>query len=90
MANHYSALKRAKQTERRNVVNGQRRTRLRHQLRAIRRKLEANDAPGAEELLPRTFSLIDRSAKWGIIKDNAAGRYKSRLVARIRKVQAAT
>ena len=31
------------------------------------------------ELLPKTFSLIDRSAKNGIIKSNTAARYKSNL-----------
>jgi len=89
MANHYSALKRMRQIERRAAVNRMRKTLLRHTVRAIRRKLDADDASGAEELLPRTFSVIDRSAKWGIIKANAAGRYKSRLVARLRKVQPA-
>ena len=89
MANHFSALKRVRQIERRSVVNQARKTRLRHTIRAIRRKLEANDAAGAEELLPQAFSIIDRSAKWGIIKANTAGRYKSRLTARIRKAQAA-
>ena len=89
MANHYSALKRARQTARRTEVNRARKTRLRHGIRSIRRKLDANDAAGAEQLLPELFSIIDRSAKWGIIKSNTADRYKSRLVARIRKVQAA-
>jgi small subunit ribosomal protein S20 len=89
MANHYSALKRAKQTEKRTLVNRMRKSRLRHQVRAIRQKLEENDAAGAQELLPKTFSLIDRAAKWGIIKANTASRYKSRMHSRIKKIAAA-
>ena len=89
MANHYSALKRARQIEKRTRVNRMRKTRLRHQIRAIRKKFEANDADGAAELLPKTFSIIDRAAKWGIIKPNTAARYKSRLNARLKKLAAA-
>lgn len=89
MANHYSALKRVRQIERRTAVNGMQKTLLRHTIRAIRRKLDANDLSGAEELLPRTYSVIDRSAKRGLIKANTASRYKSRLAARLRKAQQA-
>jgi small subunit ribosomal protein S20 len=33
--------------------------------------------------------LIDRAAKWGIIKKNTAARYKSRLTIRLRKIASA-
>ncbi len=89
MANHYSALKRVRQIERRAAVNRKRRTLLRHTIRAFRRKMESNDLSGAQQLLPRTFSVIDRSAKWGIIKANTASRYKSRLTNRLTKAQPA-
>jgi small subunit ribosomal protein S20 len=55
----------------------------------MRRLLEAKDAKGASALAPKTFSLIDRSAKWGIIKKNTAARYKSRLTLRLRKLATA-
>jgi len=84
MANTFSALKRVRQTKRKTQVNRQRKTRLRHQIRAVRRLIEKKDAAGAQAALPATFSLIDRSAKWGIIKDNTAARYKSRIVARVK------
>jgi small subunit ribosomal protein S20 len=89
MANTFSALKRVRQTEHRTTVNRIRKTRLRHQIRAIRRLLEAKDANGAQAALPATFSMVDRSAKWGIIKKNTAARYKSRIVKRIRSITAA-
>ena len=86
MANTVSALKRVRMTERRTGVNRTRKTRLRHQIRAMRRLLEAKDAKGANELVPKTFSVIDRAAKWGIIKKNTAARYKSRLTLRLSKL----
>jgi small subunit ribosomal protein S20 len=89
MANTVSSLKRVRVTERRTEVNRTRKTRLRHQIRAMRRLLETKDAKAASDLAAKTFSLIDRSAKWGIIKKNTAARYKSRLTLRLRKLAAA-
>ena len=89
MANTVSALKRARVAERRTQVNRMRKSRLRHQIRAMRRVLEGKDAKAAEALVPDTFSLIDRAAKWGIIKRNTAARYKSRMTLRLRKMAAA-
>jgi len=89
MANTVTALKRVRIAERRTAVNRVRKHRLRHQIRAMRRLLEAKDASAAAALAPKTFSLIDRSAKWGIIKKNTAARYKSRLTLRLRKLATA-
>jgi small subunit ribosomal protein S20 len=86
MANTVSALKRMRMTERRTAINRMRKSRLRHQIRSMRRLLDHKDAQGATKLMPETFSLVDRAAKWGIIKQNTAARYKSRLTLRLRKV----
>ena len=75
-------------TERKTEVNRMRKTRLRHSIRALRRLLEKKDASGAQAQIPATFSIIDRSAKWGIIKKNTAARYKSRIAARVAKIAA--
>jgi len=83
MANTFSAIKRVRQTKRKTVVNRLRKSRLRHQIRSLRRLIEQKDGKGAQAVLPATFSMIDRSAKWGIIKKNTAARYKSRLQARL-------
>ncbi|HEY1496268.1 MAG TPA: 30S ribosomal protein S20 [Candidatus Solibacter sp.] len=88
MANTYSALKRVRQTERRTEVNRKNKTRLRHQIRAMRRAITAKDVKVAGELLPVTFSVIDRSAKSGIIKKNTAARYKSKLHLRVKALAA--
>jgi small subunit ribosomal protein S20 len=86
MANTFSALKRARQTKRRALVNRLRKSRLRHQIRSMRRLLEEKDVKAAQAAVPATFSLIDRSARWGIIKKNTAARYKSRLTQRLQAI----
>ncbi len=89
MANTFSALKRVRQTEQRTAVNRTRKSRLRTQVRTMRRLLEQKDSAGAQSAMPKTFSLIDRAAKWGIIKKNTAARYKSRVTKRLKALQAA-
>jgi len=84
MANTYSALKRVRQTGRRTDFNSKNKTRLRHQIRAMRRVLHDKDVQKAGEVLAQTFSVIDRSAKIGIIKKNTAARYKSKLHLRVK------
>ncbi len=88
MANHVSALKRIRVTRRRTVINRIRKTRLRHQIRALRRLLDQSNFAAAAELLPKTFSVIDRAAKWGIIHTNTADRYKARLHKRLKAISA--
>jgi small subunit ribosomal protein S20 len=73
-------------TERKTTVNRVRKTRLRHQIRTMRRLLDQKDVEGATKVIPATFSLVDRAAKWGIIKKNTAARYKSRLTLRLKKL----
>ena len=58
-------------------------------LKALRRLMDAKDAAGASAIVPQTFSIVDRAAKWGVIKKNTAARYKSRIALRLRKLQAA-
>ncbi len=89
MANTVTALKRVRMAERRTAINRSRKSRLRHQIRAMRRLLDQKDSDAAGKLIPSTFSLVDRAAKWGIIKQNTAARYKSRLTLRMRKLTAA-
>jgi small subunit ribosomal protein S20 len=86
MANHVSAVKANRITERRTEINRMRKTRLRHQIRAMRRALDKKDTGEAARLMPQTFSVVDRAAKWGIIKKNTAARYKSRLTLRLKKI----
>jgi small subunit ribosomal protein S20 len=54
----------------------------------MRRALTAKDVKAASALLSTTFSVIDRSAKSGIIKKNTAARYKSKLHLRVKALAA--
>lgn len=88
MANTFSALKRVRMTKRKTDINRQRKSRLRHAIRAIRRIMDKKDVGTAKTLLPGTFSAVDRAAKNGVIKKNAAARYKSRIALRLSKLAA--
>ena len=79
MANHPSALKRARQNEKRRLRNRASNTRLRSQIRKLRRAVEEGNLDEAKQLLRPTLSLIDRSVQKGVLHDNAAARRKSRL-----------
>jgi small subunit ribosomal protein S20 len=88
MANHKSAEKRIRQTERRNEVNRRNRARLRTQVKALRAAIAAGDQTQAKAALNETVSLIDKSIQKGVLHRNAAARYKSRLTVRVNEMTA--
>jgi small subunit ribosomal protein S20 len=79
VASHESALKAHRQSVVRREKNRQFRSRLRTALKSIRTAVSANDLETAKGQLNETSSLIDKMASKGIIHDNAAARYKSRI-----------
>ena len=83
MANHFSALKRARQTEKRTERNRASRSRLRGALRELREALAEEDKQGAEQVYRQTVSALDKAIQKGVIHENTASRYKSRLSARV-------
>jgi small subunit ribosomal protein S20 len=84
MANHYSALKRARQTDKKTTVNRANSSRLRTQLRKLRTAIASGDQSQTQGLYRETVSLIDQSVKKGVIHKNTGSRYKSRLSARVK------
>ena len=80
---HASEVKAHRQTIKRTARNRELRSKLRTGLKAIRQAIDAGESDRAKTLLSQTFSLIDKMSGKGIIHDNAAGRYKSRLVKRL-------
>jgi small subunit ribosomal protein S20 len=87
MANHFSAVKRARQTTKRTDGNRADTTRLRSALRKLRETMETGDAKQAKEVFGNTVSMIDKAVKKGIIHKNTGSRYKSRLSARVATVK---
>jgi small subunit ribosomal protein S20 len=80
-----SALKANRQNIKRREHNRNMRSRLRTALKAIRASLDDKDIDGAKKALSQTVSIVDKMATKGIIHRNTAGRYKSRLAARVAK-----
>ena len=83
MANHFSALKRARQTTKRTARNRANASRLRTQLRAFREALAKGDKSAAEKIYRETASALDKAIQKGVLHENTAGRYKSRLNVRL-------
>lgn len=75
-----SAKKALRQTERRTLRNLKRREAYRRLLRDIRKHLSAGRTAEAASLIPPAYRALDKAAKTGVLKPNAAARRKSRLM----------
>lgn len=85
MANKKSAKKRAIKSELKREKNRAARSKMRTAVRKVRQAATSGDGASAESLLRKAISLVDRTAKKGIVHPNLAARTKSRLVAAVRK-----
>jgi small subunit ribosomal protein S20 len=83
VANHESAVKAHRQSLVNRDRNRQYRSRLRSTLKSVRAAIAAGKSAEVKSALGETVSLIDKMAGKGIIHWNAAGRYKSRLMAKL-------
>ena len=88
MANHVSALKRARQTETKTATNRANKSRMRSALRSLRTALTSGDKTALDASFRETVSALDRSVQKGILHKNTASRYKSRLSARVKAATA--
>ena len=79
MANHPSALKRHRQSEKRRLRNRAAKTRLRHLVREVRTALTARDADAASKTLARASRELDKAVTKGVLHRNSAARKISRL-----------
>jgi small subunit ribosomal protein S20 len=79
MANHQSALKRARQTETRTARNRANTSSMRTQLRELREAIAKGDKAAAEQVYRKTVSALDKAIQKGTLHENTASRYKSRL-----------
>tara|TARA_B100000965_G_C19340176_1_gene647011 strand:- start:521 stop:772 length:252 start_codon:yes stop_codon:yes gene_type:complete len=76
MANHKSALKRIRQTKKRNLHNKYYAKTTRNAIADIR---ETEDKKAASDKLPKVVSMIDKLAKRNIIHKKKAANLKSKL-----------
>lgn len=89
MANIKSAIKRARQNEKRRARNRVYRSSARTYVKKARRLIEAGDLEQAEHEVALAISALDKAAQEGVVHKNNAARRKSRLVKLLRKNQAA-
>lgn len=83
MANHKSAIKRAKQSEVRRLRNRARKTRMKNAIKSLEEALKANSTELVGERLREAISVIDVTAQKGVIHKNKAARKIARLTARV-------
>ena len=88
MANHKSAMKRARQNVKRNERNRQQRSRLKTTLKHLEEAISENNAEEAQSRLLTTVRLLDKSASKGLIHKNKAARKKSNLTKKVNQLAA--
>ena len=86
MAHSASAQKQMRQGQKRRARNRQNISQLKTHVKKLRAAIAEGNAKAAESLLPVTVGQIDKAAKKGVIHDNAASRYKSRLTRKVRSL----
>jgi small subunit ribosomal protein S20 len=89
LANHKSALKRAKQNEERRQRNRARKTRMKNVVKAVEQAIATNDKELAMSKLIEAVSIIDKTASKGVIHKNKAARKISRLTRHVNDLSAA-
>ena len=85
MAITKSAKKRIKSNEAKRVFNLRRTRAMKDIVKKFSKAVDAGDLKSAEEMTPTMYKAIDKAAKRGVIKKNAASRTKSRLAQRLNK-----
>lgn len=89
MANSKSALKRIRVAERRRLRNQPHRTTARSTVRKANEAIAAGDETAAAAAVAAAISTLDRVASKGVIHKNNAARRKSRLMAKLNRLNAA-
>lgn len=84
MANIKSAKKRAIQSEARRVRNVARRSAMRTQVKKFLKTVGTGDIAASTDVFRQTASILDKSARKGLIHANKAARTKSRLNKKIK------
>ena len=86
MANHKSALKRARQNEVKRVRNKSHKTKAKTAIKAVIKAIAENSQESSREALREAVSVIQRTASKGIIHKNTASRKISRLSRQVNKL----
>ncbi len=88
MANIKSAIKRARQAEKRRQHNVALKSDMRTAIKKVVKAIDAGDADSAGSLYKQAVPTIDSMVNKGLVHRNKAARHKSRLNQAIRRLQA--
>lgn len=88
MANIESAKKRIRRSATQRERNRAATSRMRTAIKTLRQTVAAGEADAARELLSKTESIVDATARKGMIHPNAAARTKSRLAKAVASIEA--
>lgn len=79
MANHKSAIKKARQDEVRRLRNRMYKTRFKNAAKKVEAALEEKNKDAAKTALQEAISVMDKIVTKGVVHKNTAARKKSRL-----------
>lgn len=88
MANHPSALKRARQNERRRLRNKAYRTRVKNVVKTVRAAVAEKASDKAQEALAQAVPLIMKAASKGVFHRNNSARKIARLAKAVQQISA--
>ena len=86
MANHKSALKRAKQNDAEKIRNIGRKTRVKNVVKEVRAAIEDNSKDKVNEILRKAQVIIQKSVSNGAIHKKKASRKISRLTRQVNQI----
>lgn len=90
MANIKSAIKRVRQTAKRNLRNKQDKSKMRSACKKVLSTVESGEVTAAQEALRQAVSVLAISAQKGLIHKNCADRRTHRLNLRVKQLAQAT
>ncbi len=88
MANHKSALKRIRSSEKKRLRNRVVRSRTRTELKKARATIDGGDLNSAAQATREAIRQLDKAVTKGVLHRNNAARRKSRLMKRLAELQA--
>jgi small subunit ribosomal protein S20 len=86
MANHKSAVKKARRDAEVRLHNRSNRSELKTAVKKFLAVVAGGDKTAAAQQLPLTQGLVDKACRKGVMHKNAADRTKSRLALRVNKL----
>ncbi|MHB9073400.1 MAG: 30S ribosomal protein S20 [Desulfobaccales bacterium] len=89
MARHLSAMKRARQNEKRRLQNQSRKTRVKNVVRQVRQAVAQKNAAEAQTALTSAIPVLARVASKGTLHWRTAARKISRLTRQVNALQGA-